>query len=254
MLNNQEWLNEEILYAIKQKLKYSKTYTQHSKKLKNSVNGMIHKAKKEHLQSVIQKNKDKNPWKVIKKLTSEHDNTKPISLITSTTHISDPTQIVNELNSFFITSAERLLPETNGDFSASLTKLKEFVSQKIPPENKFVIPSITEQYVFNYLSELDTKKSTGLEGLLNDCQSGFLPKHSCFTALTKLTEKWLSEIHNKDLIGAVMIDFKKAFDLINHENLIKKLKIYSFGDTAIKWMTSYLLGFQNTSQVNLPLS
>ena len=28
-----EWLNEEILCAIKQKLKYSKTYTQQSKKL-----------------------------------------------------------------------------------------------------------------------------------------------------------------------------------------------------------------------------
>ncbi|MCP6146163.1 reverse transcriptase domain-containing protein, partial [Klebsiella pneumoniae] len=62
--------------------------------------------------------------------------------------------------------------------------------------------------------------------LLCDNQSGFRPKHSCFTSLTKLTEDWQNSINNKEIVEAVLIDFRKAFDLIDHQLLLRKLQIY----------------------------
>ncbi len=45
-------------------------------------------------------------------------------------------------------------------------------------------------------------------------QSGFRPKHSCDTALIKMTDEWLSNIDNVTVL--IYIDLKKAFDIVNH--------------------------------------
>ena len=64
--------------------------------------------------------------------------------------------------------------------------------------------------------------------------------HSCQTALTKLTEKWISDIDNGNVTGAVLLDFRKAFDLVNHEVLLNKLRYYNFEDKSLSWLQSYL--------------
>ena len=48
-------------------------------------------------------------------------------------------------------------------------------------------------------------------------QSGF--RH---TALTEVIDTWLSEINISKLCGALLIDFAKAFDVINHDLLLRK--------------------------------
>ena len=42
-------------------------------------------------------------------------------------------------------------------------------------------------------------------------QSGFRPKHSCQTALTKMMDTWLSAINDHRVI---FLDFRKAFDVV----------------------------------------
>ena len=37
-----------------------------------------------------------------------------------------------------------------------------------------------------------------------------------------------------------MIDFRKAFDLVDHAVLLKKLEIYKCGKSALSWFESYL--------------
>ena len=40
--------------------------------------------------------------------------------------------------------------------------------------------------------------------------------------------------------GLAFVDFRKAFDVINHELLLKKLSIYGANDLSLKWSGSYL--------------
>ena len=43
-----------------------------------------------------------------------------------------------------------------------------------------------------------------------------------------------------NLIGSDFIDLKKTFDLVDHENLLHKLKLYSLKDQACALFSSYL--------------
>ena len=76
--------------------------------------------------------------------------------------------------------------------------------------------------------------------LLHKYQSGFRPKHSCQTALIQLTDDWLSAINKSEFIGTVYLDFKKAFDLVNHKTLLIKLEQYFPNSHIIKLIESYL--------------
>ena len=58
--------------------------------------------------------------------------------------------------------------------------------------------------------------------LLHESQSGFRHKHSRQTALSKLIKQWKACIDNGDIVGTNFIDFRKAFDIVDHKILIKK--------------------------------
>ena len=56
-----------------------------------------------------------------------------------------------------------------------------------------------------------------------------------------MTNKCVGTINNTEMIGMVMIDFRKAFDLVEHTLLLKKLKYYKISEETISWFSSYLL-------------
>ena len=76
--------------------------------------------------------------------------------------------------------------------------------------------------------------------LFHKFQSGFRKNHSCHTSLTTLIDTWLSAINNEKLTGAVFLDFRKAFDLVDHSILLKKLHIYLRNSNTISFFGSYL--------------
>ena len=51
------------------------------------------------------------------------------------------------------------------------------------------------------------------------------------------------------VVGAAMADFRKAFDLVDHYILLKRLKIYKCDENSYSWFPSYLLG--RTQQVSI---
>lgn len=50
--------------------------------------------------------------------------------------------------------------------------------------------------------------------------------------------------------GLAFVDFRKAFDVINHELLLKKLSIYGANDISLKWFGSYLTGRKQYVRIN----
>ena len=50
--------------------------------------------------------------------------------------------------------------------------------------------------------------------LIKVAQSGFRKRHSCETALLKITDKWMEAIDSGFCIGTVFLDLRKAFDLV----------------------------------------
>ena len=76
--------------------------------------------------------------------------------------------------------------------------------------------------------------------LLSDVQSGFRRNYSCETALLKLIQDCYDCLNKKELVGLVSLDFRKAFDLVSHPILLKKLQIYKFSCKSLDWFNSYL--------------
>ena len=75
--------------------------------------------------------------------------------------------------------------------------------------------------------------------LITTEQHGFRNNHSCETALHEIFSK-MNEIRSKRLIGIFLfIDFKKAFDTVDSNILLQKLKYYRFNDTAIDLIKNY---------------
>ena len=75
---------------------------------------------------------------------------------------------------------------------------------------------------------------------LNNYQAGFRTNHSTNLCLSFLTEKILKGFDEGLLTGMILIDLQKAFDTINHEILVKKLKAMGFSEGCITWFKLYL--------------
>ena len=62
------------------------------------------------------------------------------------------------------------------------------------------------------------------QNLINSAQHGFLLGRSCDTNLITLTDDIASSLHNDTGIDIIYFDFAKAFDTVNHNLLLYKLK------------------------------
>ena len=101
-----------------------------------------------------------------------------------------------------------------------------------------VLPTLSKIFEKHVAQQL--KHFLNVHNLLHQEQSGFRQFHSCQTALLNLTEKWLSEMDKGNLIGVTFLDFRKAFDLVDHKILLQKLRCYNFDNNSLTWFQSYL--------------
>lgn len=81
-------------------------------------------------------------------------------------------------------------------------------------------------------------------------QNGFRSKHSTTKALSEILDQLLTNMDNGELSISVFLDFKKAFDTIDHLILIDKLKLSGIDHETCELIKNYLTNRTQTTQVN----
>ena len=93
---------------------------------------------------------------------------------------------------------------------------------------------VLERVVYDQLS-------THVASVMCSEQHGFIPKRSCVTNLAVYLKSAWEAISEGYQMDAIYTDYSAAFQSINHELVIHKLKhSYQIQDSALKWFVSYL--------------
>ena len=80
------------------------------------------------------------------------------------------------------------------------------------------------------LSEIDDKQFGGITGT------------STIDALVEMANMWYEATDKLDVfVRVILLDFSKAFDLINHRILIEKLHSFGIPSHILRWLASFLM-------------
>ena len=189
--------------------------------------------------------------------TEVEDHIKNLNVRKSVGPYSIPNQILKEFNSLFSIPISLIF---NMSLESGVFPQKMKIALVIPIFKKgdnqdcnnyrpiSLLPNISklfEKLIHNRLSKfLEENKC------LFSKQFGFRNKHSTTHALIDITETVRKALDDNEFACGVFLDFKKAFDTVNHRILLKKLEHYGVRGHAIKWFTSYLTERKQYTTVN----
>ena len=91
---------------------------------------------------------------------------------------------------------------------------------------------VVERFLYKQFEIFMSKK-------LSTKLSGFRENYNTQYCLTYMLEKWKNTLDKGKHVGAVFIDFSRAFDTINDDLLITKFEAFEFFDNTLLLMLSY---------------
>ena len=90
--------------------------------------------------------------------------------------------------------------------------------------------------------------------IITEFQNGFRKKHSTIDTIFRYTTELQINKNNRFNTISLYVDFKKAFDTVNHNLLIKKFESFDIKNKALSWIRSYLTGRTQQTKIGEFLS
>ena len=80
-----------------------------------------------------------------------------------------------------------------------------------------------------------------MSGNTKPLQSAYKRNHNTETALLKVKADILQAMDNQRVVCLILLDLSAAFDMVNHQLLLNRLKYrFGFGGVILDWIVSYL--------------
>ena len=80
--------------------------------------------------------------------------------------------------------------------------------------------------------------------------TGFRKNHNTQNSLLRMIESWKVRLNNRSKVGVIITDLSKAFDSLNHELLLIKLKTYGLDNYSVTFTKSYLTNRLQRCKIN----
>ena len=110
------------------------------------------------------------------------------------------------------------------------------VSSNRPISNLPVLSKLSERLVLNRVMSYSNNSN-----FLPTHQSAYLRHHSTETVVTKVYSDILGAADDGKLSLLILLDLSAAFDLVDHSNLLKRLRsTYGFDSLTLEWFKNYL--------------
>lgn len=100
-----------------------------------------------------------------------------------------------------------------------------------------VINKIVEKYIIGQMGSFLEENN-----ILSNSQHGFRRGRSTATALAQFTDEINGALDKQKQVGVIFIDFKKAFDTLEHEQLLEAAEECGIAGPLNKWLRAYLAG------------
>ena len=87
-------------------------------------------------------------------------------------------------------------------------------------------------------------------GILTPYQHGFCKFLSCESQLLVTTHNLLKRLDAWEEFDIAILDFSKAFDMVPHKRLLRKLRLYGIEGHTVQWISNFLIGWTQSVMVN----
>ena len=115
--------------------------------------------------------------------------------------------------------------------SGNLTSVQNYRPISLLPLPGKILEKLVHTQISNFLEE---------NSLLTDKQHGFRKSHSTVHSVSQFVNYVNTNLDVKKVTLAAFIDFRKAFDCVQHGTLLEKLCLMGLDLSVVQWVQSYL--------------